>query len=87
MKYTVKFTKQFKKAEKQNRNLNILKEVVKMLADGEKLPPAYSDHALVGNYQGKRECHLLPDWLLIYEIDNNELILCLVRTGSHSDLF
>jgi mRNA interferase YafQ len=91
MKYTVKFTKQFKKdfkrAEKQHRDLNILKNVVNMLANGEKLPREYLDHALTGNYKGKRECHLSPDWLLIYEIDNGELLLWLSRTGTHGELF
>lgn len=91
MKYTVKFTNQFKKdfkkAKRQQKDINILKKVVDMLANGEQLPPNYCDHNLIGNYRGKRECHLEPDWLLIYEYNNDELILWLARTGSHSDLF
>lgn len=91
MKYTIKptnqFKKDFKKAQKQHRNLNILKNVVNMLADGEALPEKYRDHLLMGNYKGKHECHLEPDWLLIYEYLDDELILFLTRTGSHSDLF
>ena len=91
MKYTVKFTKQFKKdykkAERQNRNLSLLKSVVSMLANGETLPPQFNDHILLGNYKGKHECHLAPDWLLIYEYGENELILWLTRLGSHSELF
>ena len=56
-------------------------------ANGDPLPPEYRDHALIGNYQGVRECHIRPDWLLIYKINENVLVLELLRTGSHSDLF
>lgn len=91
MKYTVKFAKQFKKdfkkAERQKRNLSLLKSVINMLANGETLPPEFCDHILVGNYKGKHECHLAPDWLLIYEYSENELILWLSRLGTHSELF
>lgn len=91
MKYTVKFTNQFKKdykkAQKRHKDMNILKTVVDMLANGEILPEKYCDHIVIGNYKGKRECHLEPDWLLIYEYDGDELILWLTRTGTHSDLF
>lgn len=91
MKYTVKFTKQFKKdykkAERQNKDVSILKEVVGMLGKGEQLPEKYCDHILTGNYKGKRECHLEPDWLLIYEYDGDELFLLLARIVSHSELF
>lgn len=67
--------------------MDILKSVVKTLANGEKLPEKYRDHILVGDYKGKHECHLEPDWLLIYEYDNEKIILWLTRTGTHSDLF
>lgn len=91
MKYTVKFTTQFKKdykkAQKQHKNINTLKDVIDILANGEMLPEKYCDHMLIGNYKGKRECHLEPDWLLIYEYDGDDLILWLTRTGTHSDLF
>ena len=91
MKYTVKFTRQFKKdykkVESQHRDLGLLKTVISLLADGTPLPKEYRDHILVGNYKGKHECHLAPDWLLIYEYDGDELILWLCRMGSHSDLF
>ncbi len=91
MKYTVKFSSQFKKdykkAEKQHRNLELLQNVIGLLANGDPLPERYRDHALTGNYRGKRECHIEPDWLLIYEIVDNDLLLLLVRSGSHSDLF
>lgn len=62
-------------------------EVVTILASGNELPEKYRDHNLQGNYSGFRECHILPDWLLIYRIENDLLILTLARTGSHSDLF
>ena len=90
IKYTVKTTSQFKKdyklAMKRNLNISLLKEVVALLSMGEKLPEKYRDHALTGNWVGHRECHILPDWLLIYRIENDILVLTLSRTGSHSDL-
>lgn len=91
MKYIIKptnqFKKDYKKAQKQHKDLSILKNVVNMLANGEELPDKYRDHMIIGNYKGKHECHLEPDWLLIYEYLDDELILFLARTGSHSDLF
>lgn len=67
--------------------MQLITEVIKTLAKGEKLGETYRDHALKGNFAGCRECHITPDWLLIYEIDQEMLILYLTRTGSHSDLF
>lgn len=64
-----------------------MEEVIELLANGETLPLKYKDHSLIGDYADCRECHITPDWLLIYQINNNELILYLTRTGSHSDLF
>ena len=61
--------------------------VVKMLAKGETLPPQYRDHALTGDLEGTRDCHITPDWLLLYRIENDVLVLTLTRTGSHADLF
>lgn len=91
MKYDVKFTSQFKKdlklAKKQNKNINKLFDVIDLLANGKTLEPKYKDHSLSGNYQGYRECHIDPDWLLVYEIKNDILVLVLTRLGSHSDLF
>ncbi len=84
---TGKFKKDLKTVIKRGYNMKLMDEVVTKLSNGEKLPEKNKDHALVGNYVGKRECHITPDWLLIYEIDNGELILYLTRTGSHSDLF
>ena len=91
MKYEVKFTNQFKKdfklAKKQGKNTEKLLEIVEKLAKGEVLDPKYRDHQLTGNYRGCRECHIEPDWLLIYEIFGDVLVLMLNRVGSHSDLF
>ena len=84
---TGKFKKDLKTIIKRGYNMKLMDEVVTKLSNGEKLPEKNKDHALVGNYVGKRECHITPDWLLIYEIDNGELILYLTRTGSHSDFF
>ena len=89
-KYLVKVTSQFKKdyklAVKRGLKISLLDEVVTMLSQGESLPEKYRDHTLIGNWFGHRECHILPDWLLIYRIENNVLVLTLSRTGSHSDL-
>ena len=89
--YTVKPTRRFqkdlKKAQKRGLNLELLAEVIKKLAAGEELPPRNRDHALIGDYSGCRECHIQPDWLLIYEVEQEELFLYLIRTGTHSDLF
>lgn len=91
MKYEIKFTTQFKKdlklAKKQNKNLDKLFEVIGLLAEGEKLDIKYEDHDLSGNYTGTRECHIEPDWLLVYEYQNDVLVLMLYRLGSHSELF
>lgn len=91
MKYEVRFTTQFKKdlklAKKQNKDIEKLFEVVELLANGEKLDFKYKDHDLSGNYKGTRECHIEPDWLLVYEYQNDVLVLMLYRLGSHSELF
>ncbi len=91
MKYEIRFTAQFKKdlklAKKQGKDVEKLFEVVEKLACGEKLDPKYRDHELTGNYRGCRECHIDPDWLLIYEVIGDILVLMLYRLGSHSELF
>jgi len=81
------FKKDLKLAAKRGYNLDLLENVVDTLARGEKLTDKFRDHELVGNYSGFRECHIQPDWLLVYRIENSELILFLSRTGTHSDLF
>ena len=91
MKYEVKFTNQFKKdlklIKKQNNELDKLYTVIEKLANGEKLEEKYKEHFLSGNYKGCRECHIEPDWLLVYEIFDDVLVLLLNRTGTHSELF
>lgn len=91
MKYEVKFTNQFKKdlklARRQGKDTEKLFEVVEKLASGMPLDAKYKDHDLTGNYNGCRECHIESDWLLVYEIFNNTLVLMLYRVGSHSELF
>lgn len=73
--------------KKRGLKLNLLEDVVNTLAIQEPLPTSNCDHALTGNYAGYRECHIAPDWLLIYRVDEDELFLFLFRTGIHSDLF
>ena len=91
MKYTPKYTtrikKQLKLLEKRGYNMNLFKEVVGMLIDGVPLPPKYKDHPLRGDRRGYRDCHIQPDWVLIYKIDKDVLTLILAETGTHSDVF
>ncbi len=91
MKYEIKFTSQFKKdlkkAQKQGRDTDKLFYIIEKLANDEPLEAKFRDHSLIGNYKNCRECHIEPDWLLIYEIIDDILVLILYRTGSHSDLF
>lgn len=92
MKYEIQRTTQFKKdyktAVKRGCDISKLKNVVTLLADGQTLPKEYSDHELKGKqYSGYRECHIEPDWLLVYKITESVLVLSLYRTGTHSDLF
>ncbi len=86
---TIRRDTQFKRdancLKKRNKDFEKLKEVIVLLVAGEKLPPKCKDHRLKGILKDCRECHIEPDWLLIYRIEGSEL--CLVRTGSHSDLF
>ena len=79
--------KDIKLAKKQGKDIDKLFYVIGVLANGETLDEKYRDHDLSGNFKGCRECHIEPDWLLIYEIDNNVLVLVLNRVGSHSELF
>ena len=87
IKYETTFKKDFKRIIKRGYNIRLLEDVIEILASGQLLPEKYKDHNLTGNYYDCRECHITPDWLLIYKINNNELILYLTRTGTHSDLF
>ncbi len=87
IRYETTFKKDFKRIIKRGYNIQLLEDVIEILASGQMLPEKYKDHNLSGNYSDFRECHITPDWLLIYKINNNELILYLTRTGTHSDLF
>lgn len=87
--YTSDFKKEYKKIRKHGKNIDKIKKIVEQLACGNTLEPQYKDHKLNDNkrFTDCRECHIEPNWLLVYRIDHNELILLLVETGSHSDLF
>jgi len=93
MKYEIIITSTFKKElkiiKKRNKNLQKLTQIVNKLANGEELESKYRDHQLTDNHRFKncRECHIEPDWLLVYKKNNQELILFLIETGTHSDLF
>lgn len=84
---THQFLKDLKVAKKRGLNITKLNEVVRMIAMQQTLPPKNRDHKLSGDYSGCRECHIQPDWLLVYKVNDTINILSLVRTGSHSDLF
>lgn len=85
--WTNQFKKDYKLAIKRNLDISLLDDIIRKLAKGEQLPEKNKDHALLGNQSGHRECHIQPDWLLIYRIEQDLLILTLSRTGTHSDLF
>lgn len=87
IKYHTLFKKDFKRIKKRGYDILRLEKIVELLANEVLLPEQFKDHNLSGNYNGFRECHIAPDWLLIYQVNNNELVLVLSRTGSHSDLF
>ena len=91
MKYEVIYTNQFKKdlklAKKQNKDLGKLYKIVDLLSSDKKLDISYKDHSLIGYYKGYRECHIESDWLLVYKIKDEKMVLSLSRLGSHSDLF
>ena len=84
LKTTTRFEKDYKKARKSGRDLSRLKRVMTWIASEDPLPPELCDHKLIGNYEGRRECHLAGDWLLIYKLENDAVIF--ERTGSHSEL-
>ena len=91
MKYEIVPSGQFKKdlklAQKRGYDLDKIKSVITSLANGETLDAKYRDHLLTGNYSDFRECHIQPDWMLVYQIQGERLIVFLARTGTHSDLF
>jgi YafQ family addiction module toxin component/addiction module RelB/DinJ family antitoxin len=83
--YTKQFAKDLKRMEQRGKPPEKIKNIIKKLVDEERLDVNYKDHKLIGNYKGRRECHVEPDWLLIYKIIDSEIIF--ERTGTHSDLF
>lgn len=87
VKYSNYFKRDYKLMKKRGYKIELLHELIELLANDKSLPEKYKDHCLSGNYKQYRECHIQPDWLLIYKIDNSQLILTAFRTGTHSDLF
>ena len=87
VKATIQFKREYKLAMKRGRDIQLLDDVIELLADGKQLEEKYRDHPLSGRWEGSRECHILPDWLLIYRLNEGILTLTPSRTGSHSDLF
>ena len=91
MKYTIKPSNRFKRdlktVLKRGCDRNLLLQIIDILASGAALDEKHRDHALTGSYIGYRECHIQPDWLLVYRFDDDILVLTLIRTGTHSDLF
>ena len=85
--WTGQFKKDYKLAMKRHMNIDLLDDIIIKLANDEQLDEKNKDHGLSGNWEGHRECHILPDWLLIYRIEDDVLVLTLSRTGTHSDLF
>ena len=86
IRQTTRFKKDYRLARKRGADISLLREIIVKLADNELLPDKNRDHALSGDWAGFRECHIAPDWLLIYKKDDDILVLTLMRTGSHSDL-
>ena len=85
--WTNQFKKDYKLAMKRHLDISQLDNIIRKLAGGEQLEEKNRDHLLTGNWSGYRECHIQPDWLLVYKIENELLVLTLTRTGTHSDLF
>lgn len=87
IRYSARFKRDYKAIIKRGYNPQLLQDVLNILCNEQPLPPKYRDHGLSGNYEGHRECHIAPDWLLIYKVERDILTLTLTRTGTHSDLF
>jgi mRNA interferase YafQ len=87
LKRTSEFKKDLKRVTKRGLPVHLLNDIIVLLREEMPLAPKHKDHALKGDYAGFRECHIIPDWLLIYAVDEGKLILTASRTGSHADLF
>jgi len=85
--YSAQFKRDYKVIQKRGYDTRLFEEVLRLLVKNEPLPAKYKEHALKGIYAGNKECHITPDWLLVYKVENDVLILTLTRTGTHSDLF
>ena len=85
--FSSRFKKDIKLAVKRGKDLEKLSSVVELLCEGNPLPKQYKDHPLAGDYSGFRDCHIEPDWVMIYRIENSQVQLILARTGTHADLF
>ncbi len=85
--WTTQFKKDYKLALKRHMDIELLDNIIRKLSCGEMLPEKNRDYALTGDWVGHRECHILPDWLLVYRVEDDILVLTLARTGTHSDLF
>jgi len=86
VKQTAQFKKDYRLVKKRGQNIKLLHEIIIMLADGIPLPDKNRDHQLTGDWKNFRECHIAPDWLLVYKSEDDILVLTLTRTGTHSDL-
>jgi len=87
LRVTKKFDKSFDLCAKRGYDMNVIREAMRLLVESGELPPEYKTHKLIGKYKGCLECHLKPDWLMIWEKHENELVMLMVDTGTHSDLF
>ena len=87
IRYEASFKRDYKRIKRRGYDLCLIEEVIDLLIQQNPLPERYKDHGLIGDYAGCRECHITPDWLLVYQISQDKLILILTRTGTHSDLF
>jgi mRNA interferase YafQ len=87
LKQTSQFKKDLHRMARRGANMGLLDEVIQLLRRNEPLPAKYADHPLTGNWAGYRDCHIQPDWLLVYRTDSKALILTATRTGTHSELF
>lgn len=85
--FSGKFRRDYKRIQKQGKDVNRLLKIVDILAAEQPLAPKYRDHVMTGDFIGHRECHIEPDWLLVYKVEQDALLLTLTRTGSHSDRF
>lgn len=87
VRQTAQFKRDLKKARKQGKEMAAMDKAVSLLQNREPLPPKFKDHALTGDWKGYRECHVSPDWLLVYLVEDDVLVLTLTRTGSHAEIF